>query len=150
MTKAAFIKRDGALWPMDDDGRELMASLRNDRQVVVNVHAPRNIRHLRLYFHLLNRVVKSGAWAGDKDTLEDWIKIGVHHVRIVVGPDGKAHYVPKSIAVESMPQDEFRRFFDRAIYLICSKLLGREDWEWLRDEISEAVDGGLTERMRAA
>jgi hypothetical protein len=150
MTKAAFIKRDGALWPMDDDGRELMAAMANDKRVLVNVHAPRNLIHHRLLFYLLKRVCESGAWQGDEDTLLEWLKIGCRHTRTVVGPDGKPYYVPESISFESMPQDKFRRFFDRAVYLICSKLLGREDWKWLRDEIHKAVEGDLPERMRAA
>jgi len=149
MSKAAFMERDGGLFPMDNDGREMVAAVKGKR-VMASFHAPRNIRHHRLLFALLRRVSESGAWQGDEDTLLDWLKIGTHLVRTVVGPDGKVYYVPQSIAFESMSQDRFRAWFDRAIWLICTRLLGREDWEWLRDEISEAVDGGLTERARAA
>ena len=149
MSKAAFIERDGGLFPLDDDGREMVAAVKGKR-VMVTAHAPRNLQHHRLLFALLRRICESGAWQGDEEGLLEWLKIGTHHVRTVVGPDGKVYYVPESINFESMSQDKFRRFFDRAVYLICSRLLDREDWKWLRDEVSDAVDGGLTERARAA
>lgn len=149
MGKAAFIEREGGLFPLDADGREMVAAVKGKR-VLVTAHAPRNLQHHRLLFALLRRICESGAWEGDEETLLEWLKIGTHHVRTVVGPNGKPYYVPESISFESMPQDKFRRFFDRAVYLICSRLLDREDWEWLRKEITESVEKGLPERRAAA
>lgn len=145
MTKAAFIERGGGLFPLDADGQEMVQAVKGKR-VMVSAHAPRNLQHHRLLFALLRRICEAGAWDGTEETLLEWLKIGTSLVRTVVGPDGKVYYVPDSISFESMSQDKFRRFFDRAVYLICSRLLGREDWEWLRDEVVEAVDGGLTEQ----
>jgi hypothetical protein len=150
VTKAAFIKRNGALLPMDEDGRELIAALPDDKQVIVSVKAARNPRHHRLLFHLLNRAIEGGAWGGDISSLLDYIKIGTHHVRTIVGPDGKPYYLPLSIDYESMPQDKFSRWFDRALWLICERLLGGHDWQELRSEIVETVDGGLADRARRA
>lgn len=151
-TKAAFIKRRIAgtdcLVPMDEDGREIMAALSEDRQVMVKVHAARNVRHHRMLFALLRRCTDAGPWDGDEESLLTWLKIGTGLVDTVIGPNGKPYYLPRSIAFESMSQDRFARWFDRAVYLISTRILGCDDWQKLRDEIAEIVDGDLGRRAR--
>ena len=150
MTKASFIKRNGGLFPTGRDGEELLREWADGKECMVKVHVPRNIRHHRLLFALLNTIVDSGAWDGTTETLLDWCKIGTGHVRTIVGPDGKTYFVPKSIKFESMAQDKFSRWFDRVIWLICDRLLDGQNWEGLRDEIYTAVDGGLSDQRQAA
>lgn len=141
MTRAAFLPRDGALVPLDDDGRAAVAALKPGRAVLVTIRAPRNVRHHRLLFRLLSMVIDGGAWEGNRDSLLDYVKVESHHVRTVISRRYGVVYIPKSIAFEAMAQDEFRAWFDRAVYVICHRLLDREDWEAVRDEIVAAVDG---------
>lgn len=147
-TKAAFVKRDGVLVPCDEDGREIMAALAEGRQVMVRVHAARNIFHHRKLFLLLRRVIDGGAWDGDEESLLNWLKIATGLVDTVVGPKGRAYYIPRSIAFESLPQDRFSRWFDRATFVISTRLLGSDDWRKLRDEIGEIIDGEMGRRAR--
>lgn len=149
MAKAAFIKRNGVLVPMDEDGRDLVAAMKDGRQVMVNVHPARSPRHHRLLFALLKLLVDGGAWQGDRDDLLDYLKIATHLVRTIVGADGTVYHVPKSIAWESMDQAAFARWFDRAIYVVCARLVPGQDWQALRDEIIESVDGPLRPRIAA-
>lgn len=142
------MKRDGILRPVDDDGLEILINLKEDQQVMVNIHAARNPRQHRLLFALIKMVIDGGAWDGDTDSLLEYIKYGVGHVRTSIDPDGVVHTVPASIKYESMPQDKFNRFFDRAVWLISSRLLANDNWEGIRDDVIEAVDGGLTERAK--
>lgn len=130
---------------MDADGREIVAAAKGKR-VMLNVHVARNIRHHRLLFYLISKLMDSGAWDGTKDGLLDYIKIATHHVSTLVGPDGRTYFVPQSIAFESLDQAAFRRFFDRAVYVVCERLLPGYDWEALRDEITDAIDGNLAWR----
>lgn len=148
MTKAAFIKQNGALIPCDDDGLEIMAALAEDKQVMVHVHSARKIGHHRKLFLLLRRCIDAGAWEGDEESLLTWLKIGTGLVDTVLGPNGKPYYLPRSIAFESMAQDRFNRWYDRAVFLICHRLLGTDNWEAVRDEIAEIVDGDLGRRKR--
>lgn len=141
MSKAVFIKRDGVLRPVDDAGLDILCALKEGRQVMVHIHAARNPRHHRLLFALIGMAIAGGAWEGDEDSLLDYIKYGVGHTRTSIDPAGKVHIVPKSIAYESMPQDAFRKFFDRAVWLVCHRLLANDNWEPVRDEIIAAVDG---------
>lgn len=140
MTRAAFIRRNGGLHPVDDDGRALVAAL-PDKPVMVSIYAKRNARHHRLLFRLLEMVRDGGAWDGSADTLLDFLKIATGHVRTVVDPGtGRAVFATKSIAFDEMGQDAFRRWFDAAVQVICERLLNRADWESVRDEVIATVD----------
>ena len=147
-TKALFHKAKGALHPVTDDARDVMRALADGSDVMVTVTAPRNPKHHRLFFALLKRIVDSGAWPYDVDSLLEWIKYRVGHVRVLdVG--GRRYVTPKSIAFASMGQDKFRRFFERAVYHLSTEILGDPNWESLRDEIIAAVDGPYQGRQAA-
>ncbi|MBG6211727.1 hypothetical protein IWQ49_006418 [Labrenzia sp. EL_126] len=147
-TKAPYIRgfhpQVGAfLVPTTEEGREQLGALKAGKEVMVHVHAPRNIKHHKMFFALLHKVIDGGAWDGDTDSLTDAVKIATHHVDIVIGMDGKTYYRLRSLKFESMPQDKFNRFFDRAVFYVSTRLLGNDDWEALRDEIAEIVDGEI-------
>ncbi len=150
MTKAAFAKINGALVPMDADGREFMAALIEGKRVMVSVHVARNVRHHRLLFGLMKMLTDGGAWQGNAEDLLDYLKIAARLVKTVVGADGQVYHVPQSIAFESMDQVAFNRFFERAVYVVCERLLPAQNWEALRDEIIEAVDGDVARRFTDA
>jgi hypothetical protein len=97
----------------------------------------------------MTKLIDGGAWGGSKDDLLDYLKIAARHVKTIVGADGKVHYVPLSIAFESLDQVAFNRIFDRFLYVVCESLLPGEDWEKLRDEIVKAADGDLSQRYAA-
>jgi len=145
MTRAVFAKvltnAGPALVPMDDDGRDMLAAWKEGKQCMADVHVPRSPRHHRMLFALMKRCIDGGAWEGSTDTLLDWIKYATGNVRTTVDHNGQVHYAPASIAFASMDQAGFREFFDRAVAAVCTRLLGDEDWEKVRDEIIEIVDG---------
>ncbi|PSM18255.1 DUF1367 family protein [Nitratireductor sp. StC3] len=145
MAKAVFQKVmtgvGPALVPTDDDGRDILAAWKSDRQCLLDIHTPRNPRHHRMIFLLMKRCIDGGAWEAGTDSLLDWIKFATGHVRTAVDHNGRAHYAPASIAFASMDQSSFVQFFDRAVHAVCSRLLGDDDWEKVRDEIIEIVDG---------
>lgn len=146
MSRAAFIERNGGLYPMDADGEEIIKAMAG-KKAMVNVHVPRNIRHHRLLFCLMKKLMDGGAWSGSKDDLLDYLKIATHLVRTLIDPaDGKTYFVPESINFESMDQVAFARWFERVVYVVCQRLLPGHDWEELRDEIIDAVDGDLGQR----
>ena len=150
MAKAVFAKVGNALVPMDEDGREILAALKPERQVMVQVHAPRNPRHHRLYFALLKKVIDGGAWKGDIDTLDESIRLECRHVRLQVNAfTGEVTEVAAPLNWESLSQEKFARYFDRAVWIICHHLLKGQDYESLRDEVIEAVDGPLLRRIAA-
>lgn len=154
MSKALFRKmvlpQGPVLIPCDEDGRELLDSLKSMKDVMADIHSPRNPKHHRMLFLLMRKATDAGAWEGDEESLLDWLKYATGHVRTVVDHNGHVHYAPKSIAFESMDQASFLRFFDRAVFVICHRLLGSDDWQGVRDEIIEVVDGRFEAQRRAA
>lgn len=136
------------LWPADDDGRAMLRAMPATKEVMVHLHAPRNPRHHRLLFALLRMVIDGGAWEGDEESLLDAIKMETRLVRPVARINGEIVLVPRSIAFESMDQEHFNRWFERAVFVIASTLLGGMDWEELRDQVIEAADGELGARAR--
>jgi hypothetical protein len=154
MTKAAFIVvQTGAgrvLAPVDDDGREIVGALALTKPVMVHVHAARNPGHHRMLFAVFKVLTDAGVWDADMDALLEWMKYATHLVRNSIDHNDKIHTIPKSIAFESMPQDQFRRWFDRVIYVICQRLLKTDDWQALRDSILEIVEGDLKQRYNEA
>lgn len=154
MTKALFRKaglsQGDVLIPVDEDGRELLASLKPMKDVMIDVHSPRNPRHHKLYFHLSRKLIEGGVWAGDEDSLLEWMKFATGHVRTAIDHTGRPRTIPKSIAFESMDQAAFSRWFDRVLFVICDRLLVGTDWQDLRAEIVETVDGRFEAQRRAA
>lgn len=152
-TKAPYIRgfhpKIGAfLIPTSQEGRDQIAALKADKEVMVHIHAARNPRHHRMFFALLNKVIEGGAWDGDTDSLIDAVKLATGHVDRFVTRDGQLAYKMKSIKYESMPQDKFNRFFDRAVFYVSTNLLCNEDWQALRNEICDMVDGDLGRQAR--
>lgn len=134
------------LVPTSQDGLDQIDALKADKEVMVHLHAARNPKHHRMFFALLNKVIEGGAWDGDLESLMDAVKIEAGHVERTFGLDGRMFLRIKSINWESMPQDKFSRFFDRACFYISNRLLGSEDWEALRDDVVKIVDGDLGAR----
>ncbi|MCP4410208.1 MAG: DUF1367 family protein [Gammaproteobacteria bacterium] len=152
MNKYAFFQhRNGCLIPADDEAVTLVGKIaKANKGVLVNLYVPRNPRHHRLFFALMNEVIKAGGWEGSQNTLVQWVKIATGHVEIFVDPNGKAAYVGKSISFGSMSQAEFTPFFEAAIKAVCDTLLHGADQDELRKRILQQVDGGYSalERQR--
>lgn len=105
-----MIRRGDSLVPSCEMFREDLAGLPEGREVFVNVRRARSPRHHRFFFAALHEICRSGQWDGSVETLLIYLKIGLGHVTVVIGPNGKTYYVPKSIDFASMGEDEFTKF----------------------------------------
>jgi len=142
---AYFEHRNGCLIPSDDKAIQLVGKVaKRNKGVLVKLHTPRNPRHHRLFFALMNEVIEAGGWDGSTNTLMAWIKIATGHVEIFVDPNGKAGYAGKSISFGAMSQADFTPFFDAAIREVCKRLLIGASDAALRQRIEQAVDYGYS------
>lgn len=151
MTKAVFaaMQSPDGVWclvPTQDDGREIVAAIK--RPCIVDVHTPRNAKHHAMLFAVFKMLTDGGVWEGDMDSLLEWMKYATGLTRTSIDHRGEAHLTPRSIAFESMSQDQFKRWFDRVLYVVCQRLLPGQDYDQLRDAIGEVVDGDLGRRAR--
>jgi len=78
---------------------------------------------LKLYWSMLNRVVKgAGKWPS-AEHLHEAIKLTLGYVREVVNlRTGEVSLVADSAALDAMSPDEFRVFFDSATELLAARL----------------------------
>jgi len=142
---AYFEHRNGCLIPSDDKAIQLVGKVaKRNKGVLVKMHTPRNPRHHRLFFALMNEVIEGGGWDGSTNTLLVWVKVATGHVETFISPTGKTVYTPKSISFGSMPQNEFAPFFDAAIREVCKRLLSGASEAALRQRIEQAVDYGYS------
>jgi hypothetical protein len=145
MAKIICRKVGRTLVPVDDEGFDALAKVREGRDVTVEFKTPRNPRHHRLFFAIIKFVQDhSERMAGaSPDQIKTALKLATGYVETYVDREtGEACYVPKSIAWESCDQTEFAKFFDEACRVIASRWLPEGSTpEDVRRELIEMVDG---------
>jgi hypothetical protein len=113
-----FVRRGNALLPVDFAADEMLADIKEGQEVIVTYRKPRSPEHHRFFFAMLRKVCEAtGLWQ-DEDALLDAVKLATNHVRKVRRMDGEVLELPRSINFASLPQDPFRRFVNRAKYVI--------------------------------
>lgn len=114
----AFVKRNGALWPADGAAREFLDELPDRKEVLVTVRRVRSAVHHRWFFSLLRHVVDQTDDFGSEEELLDAVKLATGHVERRMMLDGRMWLAPRSISFAAMGQDAFRRFVDRALFVL--------------------------------
>jgi hypothetical protein len=150
MTEAIFRHREAragelGLFPVDDEGAELMRGIKVNRDVSANVIQRRNPRHHRLFFAILN-FVKMHCPRFENATTEQIktsIKLATGHVDTAVDiASGEVVRVPRSIAWAAMDQTKFNEFFADACNAIAQRWMpAGTTAEAVRRELIEMVDG---------
>lgn len=120
---ARFTKRGLALHPADRDARGVMAKLEDGESVLMQVWRPRNMKQHRKYFALLNNVVEAtGRWTSTEHLRRD-VLIALHRYDEQVDQfTGEVAKIPHSMAVASMPRDDFERLYDDTMKLLADAL----------------------------
>ena len=136
--------RPGALALMPSDSQTGQMLKRFGRGTVISTsqpRRPRNEKHHRKFFALLGLV-----WEGTnlqdrfpvRENLLDALKHELGYVETFATIKGEILLKPKSIAFESMPQDQFEEFYDAAVEIIVTQLvpgLNRRDLERQVDDL---------------
>lgn len=134
-TQMLMEKLEDALHPTDQASIDAMRSIPERAIVKIQVSVPRNVRHHRMFFALINLVFEAQReprMFATREALLDAIKIALGHVREVRGIRGETYIVPDSISFGRMDNIAFREFFDAAVRLILEKILpgvGKRDIE---------------------
>lgn len=142
-----------SLVPVDDEGFDALAKVKDGRDVTVEFKQSRNPRHHRLMFQVFRFVQMHCDMMSDCsiERIKTAVKIATGYVETFVDcQTGLACYVPRSMAFESMDQTEFNEFFDAAIGEIVNRWMPPGSTsEEVRREIIEMTDGkhALGERV---
>lgn len=122
------------LVPQDERAMKIMSELKPGQKVLVHVHRARWPEHHRLAFAVFSKIAE--AKGVSVDTIVLWLKWELGWVDIVRMPNGKHIPAPRSIAFESMSQDEFAAWW-------------REAWVVLNEKILPGLPAELFEEIRA-
>jgi hypothetical protein len=148
---ATFRRYHNALQPNGDDAREILASIPNNGEVLIDIRTARSIRQLRLFWSLMTLLAENVEWLQTKEAAADQIKIDCGEVDwFVHHRTGVKFGKPRSLAFESMPQDRFNRFMERVLFVIERDYAPGCSAEFKR-EMYARVDGpaALGERQAA-
>jgi hypothetical protein len=115
---AIFRKVDGALRPANRKAEEVMATIKEFNERVVEIRNPRNLDRLRAYWAYLRDATEACGLVS-VDVLHDDIKVALGYVDSVVYSDGTVRIFPKSIAMDQMPEEDFIAYFRAAQHHIA-------------------------------
>lgn len=135
------MRREGnRLAPVDPMSEEDLQKVPCKKDVLVTVRSPRNIRQFRMAWALASKIAASCDYLHDSEDGMDWLKLKARHVKYIQDPvTHQMAIIPKSIAFASLKQDDFKRVFDRMIWVVCSEILPGMDEGTLRAEISAMI-----------
>jgi hypothetical protein len=114
-----FIKRNGALYPSDMHADDLMATLKDGKEVLVRIHKPRNVQQHKLMFSILSKVSENSEVWPDVKSLLSAVKRAVGLMEAYIDVDGVIRQQTRSVSFASMPQQEFERFLPRALNVLA-------------------------------
>lgn len=126
-----LVKTIGGWAAADAQSLEAMKGFRRGDIVRVNLRKPRNPKHHRKAFSLLNLVYDNLDLYPSFDAFLDDVKLKcghyAKHVNYKRGPDGEfvesVMFFPKSISFSSMSQGEFEVFYDRMFQVMLTEYL---------------------------
>lgn len=118
-----FIRRGNCLVPADFVAEEWLHTIPEGKEVLIDWRKPRHPENHRHLFAILRLAVEQLDDYADTESLLDALKIACGHVRPVMKANGDMIFLPKSINFASMGEEQFKRFKDRALYVL-SRILG--------------------------
>src|SRR6185312_717061 len=110
MAKNILLRKGvGALLPADDAAAEALKRIKlHDLVEVPLPKRPRNVKHHRKFFAMLNLVWQNQEIYPSVDSLLFALKVALGHADLVADlATGELHPSPRSISFASMGQDEF-------------------------------------------
>ena len=129
----SFRRRGNSLVPSDEYSEDFLKGIPEDKEVLVSIRRARSVQHHRYFFKMLSVVVANSDYWQTPDELLDALKLACGHVERRMKIDGTPYIVPKSINFASLDEEQFKRFKDRCIYLLATKVLGCDPEELMKE-----------------
>lgn len=142
MSAPVFMRRQmGALRPIDAASEAALASVLHNEIVQVEIKRLRNLAHHRKWWKLVQVVFPHQSTYPTIEQFHGALKCALGHADSVTLADGRVMLMPRSIAFAKMDQAAFEQFYERAIDLICTRIIPRLDREDLMQEVGEIIEG---------
>ena len=138
MTEIILRKELFGLVPTEEEGEGALRGIALGDCVKAKISRPRNLQHHRLFFALMQTIFANQERYQSLDHLVAAFKLAIGHVDVIRTKRGDVE-IPKSIAFSNMDQDEFRKFFDRAVDFVLAEVVPGLNREELEREVLEMV-----------
>ena len=129
------------LAPADAASEELLNALPTGKEVKAVITIPRNVKHHRKFFALLNVIFPHQETYPTRESLLNAIKCALGYGETITLPDGRIVLSPGSISFSKMDQNDFNAFYERAVRLITERILPGVDSTDLEREVEEILQG---------
>jgi hypothetical protein len=140
-TNLMMVRERNSLVPADSFSAEALDAMKNGEVVRAVVTRPRNEKHHRKFFALLNVVFEAQDRYPTLDRLLHAIKIGVGLYELVPLTKTQTVIDVGSISFASMDQAEFTNFYDKVVKLIVTRILPGADSAELEARVLEILGG---------
>lgn len=133
---------NGKLETIDPVSAEAFEHVPCNKDLFVVIRSRRNPKQHRLAWALASKITDGCDFLHDSEEAMTYLKYKTKHVKIVVDhKTGQSFVMPKSISFASMTQEQFSRFLNRAIYVVCSEIIPGLPEKTLRAELQAMVGG---------
>lgn len=128
------------LSPYDEAAQRALKSVKIGTVLRADLTVPRNLKHHRKFFALLQCVWQAtDKWPTVDDLLTELkMELGVTKT-VVLHSTGEVVKVPGSISFASMDQAEFDEFYERALRALC-EIAGGIEHDALRNEVLNQLE----------
>lgn len=123
LSAKGFIRRGNCLVPADFVAEEWLNAIPDGKEILIDWRKPRHPENHRHFMMILSLACEHLENHPDVDSLLDSLKIACNHTRSIMLADGTMYFLPKSINFASLGEEEFKRFKNRALYVL-SRILG--------------------------
>lgn len=128
------------LYPSDPGQAALLDDLQGARGVKAVLTKPRNPKAHRLFWALMGIVSRNSETYDTATKAATYVKIATGHVEVMIMP-GKAEnnvvWVPKSISFGAMDDLAFRPFLDKAIAVVCDRMIPGTSPDHVKHELAQ-------------
>ncbi len=135
-------KCNGKLETVDSISAEAFEHVPCNKDLFVVIRSRRNPKQHRLAWALASKLVDGCDFLHDSEEAMTYLKYKTRHVKVIMDHKiGKGFLMPKSISFASMTQEQFSRFLNRAIYVVCTEIIPGLPEKTLRAELQAMVGG---------
>lgn len=131
MAKGVWRRVGDVAVPVGDTSREFLSAFKDGGEFIAETHGARNPKQLNMWWALCGLVADNDDVYDTKEKASEGLKRALHHVDTFLDRDGRLHITTKSIAVESLTQEEWYPMFKAAINKVA---------EWLGNTPKEVQD----------
>jgi hypothetical protein len=137
-----LLNREGnRLVAIDAIDADAILSIKQGETVCATIRRPRNVKHHRKLWALLNVIFENQSRFATKHDLLSAMKIatGLYDEGRTI--DGIPFIEPKSISFTSMDQADFEEWYARAVEVIVTKILPGASREDIEQEVMSILEG---------